>query len=335
MPHDVLIVKLSSLGDVIHAFAVLGDLRRFAGAAPRVVWAAEEAFAPLAGSHPLVEEAIAVPMRRLRREKPWRWPFSPEMAAVRHALRARHFDYALDLQGLIKSAVLMKSAAAAVHAGYDRRSAREGAAALFYDAKFAVAREMHAVERMRILAGKTFGYIPEGPPDYGLPLQQPSDSQELLFFHGTTWASKLLPEETWQALIRTAAAAGWRVQLPWGSAAELARAERLAQAGAQVLPKLSLPELQAKIYASSGVISVDTGLGHLAAACGAPVLGIFAPTSAALTGMYGAHAANLSLPSPCLQRDCRKHGGTSAQACMAHWSADEIWQAFLHLKDKA
>lgn len=333
MPRDVLIVKLSSLGDVVHAFAVLGDLQRCVPDV-RVTWAVEEAFVELVSAHPLVQRVIAVPMRRLRREMRWRWLLSAHWRQVCRALRQEAFSVALDLQGLLKSALLMRFARADAYVGYDRQSARESFASLAYSQGVQVARQQHAVMRMRQLTAQVFQYALPNVVDYGLPRWSDSGSRELLFFHGTTWLSKLLPEQTWLRLIQLANEAGFQVSLPWGNAQEHARAERLAVAGAQVLPRLSLPELQARLYACAGVIAVDTGLGHLAAACGVPTLGVFAPTDANLTGMLGARVACLSMPSPCFTKDCRLHGADSAQGCMAQWSAQAIWNRFVLLKEE-
>ncbi|SUO97010.1 lipopolysaccharide heptosyltransferase I [Suttonella ornithocola] len=330
MSRELLLIKLSSLGDVIHGFAMLGDLAK---AMPdvKVSWVVEEAFADLVSAHPLVKNVIVVPLRRLRKEKRWWW--SKQWREMRKQLRTQRYFKVVDAQGLLKSALLMRMIRTDERIGYDNVSAREPLAALAYHQCIRVEKGLHAVERMRLLMGGAFDYQPEGQADYGLPLWQPSDTKQLLFFHGTTWRSKQLPEKTWHELIKLANHAGFNVVLPWGNVEERERAERLARSGAKVLPKLSLVELQQEIYRSAGVISVDTGLGHLAAACGAPVLGIFGPTDATLTGMMGIHAKNLSHANPCMKKDCHVHGGTEENSCMHIWQAGEIWETFLTLQE--
>lgn len=325
---SLLFVKLSSLGDVIHAFACLTEVKKKVPDV-RIAWAVEEAFADFVASHVAVDEVIAVPFRRLKKVRGgWR---SPEAQTFFKRLKAQSFDKGVDAQGLLKSALLMRMASVKERIGYASGSAREPLSSLFYQKRVLVASDLHAVERMRLLMGSAFAYSLDKERDYGLPLWKPHFSKTLLFFHGTTWNSKLLPEETWFALIEKAIASGYHVKLPWGNEVERMRAERLAIAGATVLPPLSLCDLQAEIYHASGVISVDTGLGHLAAACGAPVLGIFGSTNAVLTGMLGVRAKNMGLPQPCMQKDCRKHGGMLVNSCIAKQGADDIWNIFLNI----
>ncbi len=157
----VLFVKLSSLGDVIHHFPAVSDLRAHR---PEVVieWAVEEAYAPLVGLHPAVSRVIPVGLRRLRSS-----PLAPAawgaIAGARRALREASYDWIVDTQGLVKSAAVARLARGPVF-GYDRRSIRERAAARWYDQVLAVPKKLHAVDRNRRLAGAVFGYSPEGPP---------------------------------------------------------------------------------------------------------------------------------------------------------------------------
>ena len=326
LAQNILLVKLSSLGDVVHSFAAVSDMAAQADA--RITWAVEEAFAPLASRHPAVDKVVAVPMRRLRKHSRLWWR-SAEWRQVIAALRAQEYAAVIDAQGLIKSAVLAHLASPAPHCGYDWQSAREGWASLFYQHKAQVPRRQHAVLRTRQLCASALAYALPPTEDFALPQWQGRQSRDLVFLHGTTWASKLLPESTWLELIFLAQQSGYRVRLLWGNTEEEARAQRLAAASqAEVAAKMALPEIAQLLRESAAVLSVDTGLGHLAAAQGVPVLGLFAATDAALSGMRGARAENLSRPRPCMKKDCRRHGAATANACMAAWSADEIWTAF-------
>lgn len=333
MAQNILLVKLSSLGDVVHSFAAVSDMAAQTDA--RITWAVEEAFAPLAALHPAVARVVPIPMRRLRRESRLWW-LNAQWKAALADLQNDAYDIVIDAQGLIKSAVLSALAGKAQRCGYDWHSAREAWASVFYQRKIAVSKQLHAIERTRRLCAQALDYALPETEDFALAQWQKSAQKTLVFLHGTTWQSKLLPENTWQALIGLAEQAGYQVQLLWGNPEEQARAERLAtHSSAQVLPKLSIPEVATVLRESAGVLSVDTGLGHLAAAQAVPILGIFAPTDARLSGMHGLRAENLARSSVCFCKDCRQHGSALTNACMAEWSAQEIWNAFLPLLERS
>ncbi len=163
-PH-ILLVKTSSLGDVLHNLPVASDIaRHYPGA--QIDWLVEESLAALPGLHPAVRNVIPVAVRRWRGKllcvATWR-----EIAAFRSALAAQHYDVALDTQGLLKSALLMRGAQG-LRCGFDRDSAREPLAASLYQRTFAVAKGQHAVERNRQLAAQALGYTLEGRADYGI-----------------------------------------------------------------------------------------------------------------------------------------------------------------------
>ncbi|ABQ13561.1 lipopolysaccharide heptosyltransferase I [Dichelobacter nodosus] len=327
----ILLVKLSSLGDVIHTFAAACDLHRHQPQS-KITWLVEEAYADLVRQHRAIDNVWTVPFRRIKKDpKNWR-----ALQPLISTLRSNHFDYAIDAQGLIKSALIMRFARCPKRIGYDAQSAREAAAHFFYHQTISVTKKMHAVERTRQLFANAFEYsLTDQQLDYGLPTWQ-AQNNTLIFIHGTTWRSKLLPESCWRTLIAQAQNAGFQIRLPWGDKTEYERAQRLISGfpAAQCFPALSLPQLRQAIIHCAGVITVDTGLGHLAAACEAPTLGIFAATDAQKSGMYGIRSDNLALTNPCMQKDCRQHGAHDENACMHHWSAEIIWQRFLALKSK-
>ena len=293
---EVLLVKTSSMGDVLHNLPVVSDiLQHHPGT--KLDWVVEEAFAALPALHPGVREVIPVAIRR------WRKSFAaarPEMKAFRNHLSARHYDLVLDTQGLFKSAVIARFARAP-HCGYDWSSAREPLASLFYERKFSVPKQLHAVERNRRLAGLALGYTPQGEPNYGIvapPLTLPWLHTEpyVALLHATSRDDKLWNEANWVALGHRLYAAGLRSILPWGSDTERQRAERLAQAipGAFCAPRLNLREAAALLGNARAAIGVDTGLAHLAAALNVPTIGIYTATDPGLTGLYaGVNAHNL------------------------------------------
>jgi len=287
----ILFVKTSSLGDVIHHCPAVTDvLRRFPEAI--VDWVVEEAFAEIVGLHPAVRRAIPVAVRRWRGGalKPSVWN---ELLAFRRLLRSERYDFVIDTQGLLKSALIAVSAHGVTH-GFNANSAREPIASRFYDVSHQVGREMHAVDRNRSLTAKTLGIESVGLCDYGLlprqgdPIRFPSPFCVLLCM--TSRADKLWPEQYWVELAKGLAERGCGSVLPWGNEAERVRCQRIVESAGSgvVLPALSLGDLASTMTQARGVIGVDTGLAHLAAALKVPTIGLYVRTDPRLTGLHGA-----------------------------------------------
>lgn len=284
----LLVIKTSSLGDVVHMLPALTDARRHLPGL-QADWVVEEGFAAIPALHGAVRRVIPVAIRRWRRQLGQRRTWQ-EMAAFRRALRADSYDLVLDSQGLLKSALL----AAQAHgpkAGFDAASAREALAARFYGRRFRVPWDVHAIRRNRLLTALALGY-PEDDPDairYGLASADTATGREVLCLHGTARPEKELPEARWVAVARELSAAGLIPVLPAGNAGELARARRIAAAvpEAQVLAAMALAEVVAVLARARAVIGVDTGLMHLAAALRKPGVGLYVATDPA---RYGARA---------------------------------------------
>ena len=297
----VLLVKTSSLGDVIHTLPALTDAAR---AIPgiRFDWVVEEGFAEIPAWHPAVAQVIPVAIRRWRKHplKTWR---SGEWARFKQRLRKGRYDLAIDAQGLLKSAWLTRYAHAPV-VGLDRDSAREPLASRFYTHGYPVPWEQHAVERVRQLFAQALDYpLPADTGDYGLrraTLAAGAETPYLLFLHGTTWPSKHWPEAYWRRLAERLSAQGWAIRLPWGNDTERARAERIV-AGLQqasVLPRLNLAGIAKVIAGARACVAVDTGLGHLAAAFDVPTVSLYGPTLPSRVGAYGRDQVHLCAPGP-------------------------------------
>ncbi len=295
-PPAIILIKTSSMGDVLHNLPVVTDiLKHFPDAA--IDWVAEESFAALPSLHPGVRRVLAVAVRRWR--KSW-WASRHEMRQICGRMNMQHYDFAIDTQGLLKSALISRCAKAP-RCGFDRRSAREPLASLFYDRSFFVAKEQHAVERNRQLVAQVLGYNIDSPADYGIrppAMELPwlPDGSYVALLHATSRDDKLWHEPNWIALGTLLAARDIRAVLPWGSEREKARAERLAAAipGAICAPHLKLDEAAAMLGRAKAVVGVDTGLSHLAAALGVPTIGIYTATDPGLTGLYaGEQAVNL------------------------------------------
>ena len=294
---NLLLIKTSSLGDVLHNLPVVTDICKHLPET-NIDWVVEENFAALPALHPRVQRIIPVAIRRWR--KSW-WASRGEIKSVCRSLRERPYDLALDSQGLLKSALITRCASAP-RCGMDWNSAREPLASLFYDRTFFVPKEQHAVERNRQLAGQALGYTPEGAPDYGivppsaeLPWLSRS-SPYVVLLHATSRDDKLWEEMKWIALGKQFAQQGLQLVLPWGSDKERLRSERLAAAIPNAIspPRLNLVEATALLAHAHAAIGVDTGLSHLAAALNIPTIGIYTATDPGLTGLHaGKLAVNL------------------------------------------
>ncbi|NQD92584.1 lipopolysaccharide heptosyltransferase I [Pseudomonas sp. CrR25] len=297
----VLLIKTSSLGDVVHSLPALTDAAR---AIPGIQfdWVVEEGFAEIPAWHPAVAQVIPVAIRRWRKHL-WRTLKSGEWRRFKARLCETRYDLVIDAQGLLKSAWLTRYVQAPV-AGLDRDSAREPLASRFYDRGYTVPREQHALERVRQLFAQALGYpLPAEIGDYGLnraQLASVAAQPYLVFLHGTTWPSKHWPEASWRALAERLDAQGWALRLPWGNEQEKARAERIV-AGlehAALLPRLNLAGVAKVIAGATACVAVDTGLGHLAAALDVPSISLYGPTLPGRVGAYGRAQVHLCDSGP-------------------------------------
>ena len=289
----VLIVKTSSMGDVLHTLPALTDAQQ---AIPDIHfdWVVEEGFAQIPSWHSAVDRVIPVAIRRWR--KAWfSAPIKAERKAFRDAVRLQQYDAIIDAQGLVKSAALVTRLAHGIKHGMDWSTAREPLASLFYNRKHHIAKQQHAVERTRELFAKSLGYNkPLSQGDYAIAQHFLTEvnadaGQYAVFLHATTRDDKHWPEANWRELIGLLNNAGIRIKLPWGAAHEEARARRLAEGFpyVDVLPRMSLEEVARVLAGAKFVVSVDTGLSHLTAALDRPNITLYGPTDPGLIGGYG------------------------------------------------
>ncbi len=296
----ILLVKTTSLGDVIHNLPVASDIRRaFPDAA--IDWVVEESFAEVPRLHPAVGRVIPVAVRRWRKSlwSPATWR---EVSRYRRAVRADSYDAAVDSQGLLKSALLAAQARGR-KCGHAAAAVREPLAAHFYDQTYDIPRNLHAVTRNRQLAAAALGYaLDDLPLDYGIaapPLSAPwlPAGPYAVLLTATSRSDKEWPEENWLTLGRALNAAGIACALPGGSAGERERAGRLAGAlqHAVAAPALNLTALAGLLAGAQSVIGVDTGLVHLAAALQRPTLALYSASDPLLTGVLGGAGAAVCL----------------------------------------
>lgn len=296
----VLIVKTSSMGDVLHTLPALTDAMN---AIPGMSfdWVVEENFAQIPSWHPAVDKVIPVAIRRWR--KNW---FGSETRQQRcdfkRELQLRTYDAVIDAQGLIKSAALITRVAKGKKHGQDAKSAREPFASWFFNQRHDIDKMQHAVERTRELFAKSLGYEkPATQGDYAIASRflshLPADANRyLVFLHATTRANKHWPESHWRELIGLLANQDLIIKLPWGAEHEYQRALRLAEGfdHVAVLPKLSLQQVAEILAGAKAVISVDTGLSHLTAALDRPNVTLYGPTDPGLIGGYGKNQISLT-----------------------------------------
>ena len=275
---------------MVHNCPAVSDVaRKHPGA--EIDWVVEEPFAAIPSMHPAIRRVISVRLRRWRgawwRSATWR-----EIGEFRKSISAERYDAVIDTQSLLKSAVISACALGERH-GMDKASARESLAASFYGHRHAVPRGMHAVERNRRLTAAALGYELDVPLDYGLhPASDArADAPYTVFLTMTSRDDKLWAEERWVDLGR---ALSTRIVLPWGSEEERSRATRIAARlpQAEVMPRMTLEQLARLFVRAGAVIGVDTGLTHVAAACGVRTVGIYCGSDPALTGIYGAPKAS-------------------------------------------
>lgn len=280
----ILVIRLSALGDIVHALPALTDLRRALPEA-QIDFAVDERFVDLAQLHSGVNQILPIPLKRWKRQlgsaATWR-----ELGQTIAALRRKPYDLVLDLHGLNKSALVALVARTALRIGPHPRFCGEWLGPKIYHRYCSTQGSINPVPRMRAFVADALGQASSAPASYGLRhTWQGRSSRELLLIHSTSAADKLWPEERWIALGHSLIGQGLEPLLPWGSPGERERSERLAQAmgeKARVAPPKSILDWAAHLSGSRLVIGVDTGLTHLAAACGVPCMAIFSATGADL-----------------------------------------------------
>lgn len=333
----VLIVKMSSLGDVVHTLPALTDAKNH-NPDLRFDWVVEGAFSEIPRMHPAVNQIFHGDVRRWRKSW-WQAYRSGELSRFRAQLREVQYDAIIDAQGLLKSALIAWQARGP-RWGLDARSAREGKSAIFYNHRVKVPRKRHAVQRTRQLFSKVFGYEVPERLDYGLqlPFQEKSAVPYMVFLHGTTWATKHWPESYWHELGRIAQIEGFLVKLPWGNEAEKARAERIAATcSGEVLPKCSLTDLAKIMSGASGIVAQDSGLTHLAAALDIPTVSLYGPTNPDLSSPLGNAQKVLQVQfpcAPCMLKTCSYRGPRPVEPpCFQTLPPEKVWSQIQALRD--
>lgn len=334
----VLFVKLTSMGDLIHALPALTDAAR---AIPGITfdWVIDNNFKEVAMWHPSVRNIIPTAHRKWRKNI-WKFIKNGEIKQFLQTLRREKYDLVIDGQTSLKSFITMLLTRG-TRCGPDKYSTREWIAHLAYQKTFPIDRNLHAIKRLRLLFAKALNYeYLDNQPDYGLAnytfpeLTIELPQSYVVFVHNASWQTKLYPEAYWQQLTGWANDQGLHVLLPWGNEAERQRAEKIARpfSKAKVLPFLSLSEQAAILKGSVGAICSDTGLSHLAAALDVPAVTIYGSTSTQLTGTTGLnqqHAVSPFSCTLCYKQTCDFENKRHSDAqCMLAIKPEQIWSMF-------
>ncbi len=292
----ILVVKTTSMGDVVHTLPAVTDMR-CALDGVQIDWLVEQPFAAIAALHPGVSRVIPIQFRKWRKRF-WAADVRGMVRMRLDELRAHQYDWIIDFQGLLKSAVFARAArrgSRALVAGYDRASIREPLASCLYQRTATVSRSLQAVERNRRLAAQLLGYDLPPKADFGIEARLDAGAHAWLprsayavLIPAASRVEKLWPEPDWLAVADRLKSAGLPCVLLWGSKEEHARTQRLAErAGAIVPPFLTVADAAGLLAAARLVVGLDTGFTHLAAALGRPAVGIYCDHDPGLAGVTG------------------------------------------------
>ena len=302
---QVLLVKLSSMGDVIHTLPALTDaVSELDGI--QFDWVIEEDFADIASMHPAVKRVIPIALRQWR-TRPWSSTYHKACQQAWRSLRLHRYDLIIDAQGLLKSAIVARMAKGPI-GGYTKDSCREYLASVWYHQRVPVSWDLHAITRIRYLFADLLQYpYRQTEPDYGLicsdVVWSTLPERFIVHIHGTSRSDKLWPVDRWVEIARQCIASGYTAVFPWYSAAEQLVVEHVKRVvpSVMVLPKLRLNVLATVLMRATGAIAVDTGLGHLCAALGVPTVSLYGLTdrrSIGTIGLYQSHG-DLFTDTPC------------------------------------
>ena len=341
----VLIVKISALGDVVHALPVLAYLKS-ADPAVEIDWLVEKSFAPLLEGHPLIRRVHALEMKAWRSQG-WKQAVAGTLGVIR-ALRRERYDLVLDLQGNSKSGLFTLLSGAPLRVGFDRDGVREWPNLLATNRRIPLTTADHHVGDRALALARTG--LPGGnaaPLAGPLPVDAQalakieallaeeglSEEPLVVLHYGTTWTTKLWPLESWQQLASLLAEKGLRPILTWGNDEERQAAQSIFSASGEravIWPRGSLKELVALLRRVDLVVGADTGPVHIAAAVDTPTVSIYRVTDAKRNGPRGEKHVRLQvdLPcSPCLKKTCDRDN-----ECGARITVEQVLDAMTTLR---
>jgi heptosyltransferase-1 len=341
----VLIVKVSALGDIVHALPVLAWVKS-AGSEIVIDWLVEEPFAPLLEGHPLLNRVHRIATRKWRQQG-WIKSAGEGMRMI-GLLRRQKYDLVLDLQGNSKSGLFTAFCGAPRRFGFDRGGVREWPNLLATNRRVSLTTdEYHISERSLALARAAFPAGTDHQMTGPLPIQPDAARQVetslaehgltgrhfAILHYGTTWPTKLWSVDNWQKLVRLLLEETTLTPvLTWGNPEERAVVEQIAavvDGRAVIWPRGTLSEMAALLARAAVVVGGDTGPIHVAAAVGAPTVSIYRATDKLRNGPRGDRHFRLQAPlhcSPCLHKSCEQDND-----CRASIAADEVLSALVCL----
>ena len=308
MAKKILLIKTSSLGDVVHTLPAITDAL---SAYPdlQIDWVVEESFVAIAALHPGVAKIIPLAWRTWRKKLMDRTTWAAMKKFYKNLTQTK-YDLIIDAQGLMKSGILTKLSRG-MRCGLSFSAAREPLASLCYQKNFFIKKGQHAITRSRELFSKILNYsYTDYPLNYGLTITKNSAEPYIILLHGTTWVTKNWPEVYWQQLARLITQQGLKIRLLWGNQTEYERAVRIGKISPliEVCSQINLTDAIKIIGDASAIVAVDTGLAQLAAALAVPAIVLYGPTQPALTGSIAHNHTHLSSTltcAPCFKRHCK------------------------------
>ena len=333
----VLIIKLTSMGDLMHALPALTDAVK---AIPNIEfdWVVDKTFSEVPLWHPAVKNVITTAHRQWKKNiiQSWREGL---LSQFNQKLNKYDYDLVIDLQNNMKSATVSWFYKGDVH-GFDKGYCRERFAYKAYKHRYAIPENQHAINRIRQILSQALAYpLVDSPPDYGTNFEQYDlpelnfvlPEKYLIFVHNASWLSKIWPLTSWQGLINKVVDHGYSVLLPCGTDEEQQRAQQIAAVNekAHALPRLTLNEIAALTYRADGAMCSDTGLAHLAAVAGTPAQTIYGATDTDLIGTVGRHQHHIVSEmncAPCYKRTCPRPEAINGEpVCMDEISIETAW----------
>lgn len=344
LPKNILLVKHTSLGDVIHALPAITDAVE---AYPdiHIDWSINENFADVATWHPAIRTIITNNHRKWRKHL-FHHIKNGDIKRFYKQLRQKRYDYVIDGQTNFKSALTTKLARSNNKCGYDKATCAESIAHLAYNKKYHIDTGGHAVERLRLLFANALNYPkPTSIPDFGIDSNQfihpdfELPERYIIFIHNASWNTKLWPESYWIALAKKACDHHLAVILPSGNQEEYDRAQRIAKDfdNVQALPVIPLSQVAYIINQATGAVCVDTGLSHLAAALNVPAVTLYGATDSGLIGAVGSNQIHLQSTfhcAPCYLKKCQYADSPDYDLkppCFKELNPELVWQKLTNL----
>lgn len=338
----VLIVKMTSMGDIVHTFPAITDAQK---AIPDIQfdWVVDESFAELPKWHPAVNQIIISAHRRWRKNI-WKSLKNNDLKQFIKQLRSTTYDFVIDAQSNYRSALITRLALGQ-RCGFDRCCTREkGFVHLAYSKRYHIPFQQHAITRLRKLFSQVLDYpLTQEPPEYNIqsnpltapPIQLPENY--VIFVHNSSWKSKSWPLAHWRTLLKKVIGSGYKVILPWGSASEKQQAIEIAKTSedAIVLPKLSLSQFLPIALKAKAAVCMDTGLAQILAGLDIPSVALYGPTDPHLVGTTGKLQVHLTAQNGCscfYQKVCKDENNAGlTPTCMASIQPDFVWKKLVSL----